>query len=190
MSNTDLARAREKARSKTGDKSFGTKESESEKAFKLLAAHASPMSSGGLPAQLVVEGLMKQLDTNFQIPKLSARTNAIEADKRSVDRVDSGTIKAPISSKSEELSNVDVDIPTNLSMQMEDQVKAEVSTRHFFGGSEAGSKKISQGNDGDNVESLNLVTKSVEKDQSFHRVSHMDKKMASVPPNQINFSLN
>ncbi|PBC27227.1 Mediator of RNA polymerase II transcription subunit [Apis cerana cerana] len=61
-------------------------ESESERAFKLLAAHASMSNLSNLPnlpPQLVVEGLMKQLDTKFQIPKLSARANADSTDKKS-----------------------------------------------------------------------------------------------------------
>ncbi|KZC13828.1 Mediator of RNA polymerase II transcription subunit 1, partial [Dufourea novaeangliae] len=100
---TDLSRSRDKSRlSKSSDKSlFPSKgigdtrksspsglreESETERAFKLLAAHAtmSNLSSlPNLPPQLVVEGLMKQLDTNFQIPKLSARANADSSDKKS-----------------------------------------------------------------------------------------------------------
>ncbi|XP_033334430.2 mediator complex subunit 1 isoform X2 [Megalopta genalis] len=99
---TDLSRNRDKSRlSKSGEKSlFPSKgigdtrksspsglreESESERAFKLLAAHAtmSNLSSlPNLPPQLVVEGLMKQLDTKFQIPKLSARANAESSDKK------------------------------------------------------------------------------------------------------------
>ncbi|XP_066601821.1 mediator of RNA polymerase II transcription subunit 1 [Prorops nasuta] len=101
---TDLSRNRDKPRiPKSGDKSiFGPKvmgdvrksspsgireESESERAFKLLAAHASISNLPSLPPQLVVEGLMKQLDTNFQIPKLSARANADSADKKSSDKL-------------------------------------------------------------------------------------------------------
>ncbi|KOX68963.1 Mediator of RNA polymerase II transcription subunit 1 [Melipona quadrifasciata] len=100
---TDLSRNRDKSRlSKSGDKSiFPSKgigdtrksspsglreESESERAFKLLAAHASMSNLSNLPnlpPQLVVEGLMKQLDTKFQIPKLSARANADSSDKKS-----------------------------------------------------------------------------------------------------------
>ncbi|XP_063975232.1 mediator of RNA polymerase II transcription subunit 1 [Diachasmimorpha longicaudata] len=94
---TDLSRSRDKSRMpKSGEKSgglFGSKstdrkaspsalreESETERAFKLLAAHAS-MSS--VPPQMLVEGLIKQqLDTNFQIPKLSAR-NTDSGDKKS-----------------------------------------------------------------------------------------------------------
>lgn len=99
---TDLSRNRDKSRlSKSSDKSiFPSKgigdrksspsglreESESERAFKLLAAHASMSNLSNLPnlpPQLVVEGLMKQLDTKFQIPKLSARANADSTDKKS-----------------------------------------------------------------------------------------------------------
>ncbi|XP_012282760.1 mediator of RNA polymerase II transcription subunit 1 [Orussus abietinus] len=99
---TDLSRNRDKPRiPKSGEKGvFGTKgvdarksspsaqreESESERAFKLLAAHASMSSLPSLPPQLVVEGLMKQLDTNFQIPKLSARVNAEGSDKKPSDK--------------------------------------------------------------------------------------------------------
>lgn len=100
---TDLSRNRDKPRPpKSGDKNiFGSKssdarktaspsalreESESERAFKLLAAHASMSNLPNLPPQLVVEGLMKQLDTKFQIPKLSARTNA-DGDKKPVDKL-------------------------------------------------------------------------------------------------------
>ncbi|OAD52651.1 Mediator of RNA polymerase II transcription subunit 1 [Eufriesea mexicana] len=96
---TDLSRNRDKSRlSKSGDKSiFPSKgigdtrksspsglreESESERAFKILASHAS-MNLSNLPPQLVVEGLIKQLDTKFQIPKLSARANADSGDKKS-----------------------------------------------------------------------------------------------------------
>lgn len=100
---TDLSRNRDKSRlSKSSDKSIFPgkgiadtrksspsglrEESESERAFKLLAAHASMSnlsSLPNLPPQLVVEGLMKQLDTKFQIPKLSARANADSSDKKS-----------------------------------------------------------------------------------------------------------
>lgn len=100
---TDLSRNRDKPRPpKSGEKNiFGSKssdvrktsspsalreESESERAFKLLAAHASMSNLPNLPPQLVVEGLMKQLDTKFQIPKLSARTNA-DVDKKPVDKL-------------------------------------------------------------------------------------------------------
>lgn len=94
---TDLSRSRDKPRiPKSGDKGiFASKglgdgrksspsalreESESERAFKLLAAHASISSlPPSLPPQLVMEGLMKQLDTKFQIPKLSARANVADA---------------------------------------------------------------------------------------------------------------
>ncbi|XP_012531022.2 mediator of RNA polymerase II transcription subunit 1 [Monomorium pharaonis] len=94
---TDLSRGRDKPRiPKSGDKGlFASKglgdarksspsalreESESERAFKLLAAHASISSlPPSLPPQLVMEGLMKQLDTKFQIPKLSARANTADA---------------------------------------------------------------------------------------------------------------
>lgn len=59
-------------------------ESESERAFKVLAAHVSPSNMPSFPPQMVVEGLIKQLDTKFQIPKLSARANAAEtAEKKS-----------------------------------------------------------------------------------------------------------
>ncbi|XP_018365333.1 PREDICTED: mediator of RNA polymerase II transcription subunit 1 [Trachymyrmex cornetzi] len=96
---TDLSRGRDKPRiSKSGDKGiFASKglgdarksspsalreESESERAFKLLAAHASISNlPPSLPPQLMMEGLMKQLDTKFQIPKLSARANIADADK-------------------------------------------------------------------------------------------------------------
>lgn len=93
---TDLSRSRDKPRiTKSGDKSVFSKgladvrksspsglreESDSERAFKLLAAHASISNlPPSLPPQLVMEGLMKQLDTNFQIPKLSARANVADA---------------------------------------------------------------------------------------------------------------
>jgi len=94
---TDLSRNRDKPRiTKSGDKSvFASKgladarksspsnlreESDSERAFKLLAAHASISNlPPSLPPQLMMEGLMKQLDTNFQIPKLSARANVADA---------------------------------------------------------------------------------------------------------------
>ncbi|XP_077279456.1 mediator complex subunit 1 [Temnothorax americanus] len=93
---TDLSRGRDKPRlPKSGDKGiFASKglgdarksspsalreESESERAFKLLAAHASISSlPPSLPPQLVMEGLRKQLDTKFQIPKLSARANVAD----------------------------------------------------------------------------------------------------------------
>jgi len=98
---TDLSRSRDKPRiPKSSDKgifaskglsdarksspsSLQKEESESERAFKLLAAHASISSlPPSLPPQLVMEGLMKQLDTKFQIPKLSARANVADtADK-------------------------------------------------------------------------------------------------------------
>ncbi|XP_020295798.1 mediator of RNA polymerase II transcription subunit 1 [Pseudomyrmex gracilis] len=95
---TDLSRARDKSRiPKSNDKGVFTskslsdarksspsalrEESDSERAFKLLAAHASiPNLPSTLPPQLVMEGL-KQLDTRFQIPKLSARANVADADK-------------------------------------------------------------------------------------------------------------
>ncbi|XP_063233144.1 mediator of RNA polymerase II transcription subunit 1 [Bacillus rossius redtenbacheri] len=48
--------------------------------YKLMAPH-SKMDSA-LPPQLVVEGLIKTLDTKFQIPKLSARLNASENDSK------------------------------------------------------------------------------------------------------------
>jgi len=94
---TDLSRNRDKPRiTKSGDKSvFASKgladarksspsnlreESDSERAYKLLAAHASISNlPPSLPPQLMMEGLMKQLDTNFQIPKLSARANIADA---------------------------------------------------------------------------------------------------------------
>ncbi|XP_046475793.1 mediator of RNA polymerase II transcription subunit 1 isoform X1 [Neodiprion pinetum] len=102
---TDLSRNRDKPRPpKSGEKNiFGSKgsdirktsspsalreESESERAFKLLAAHASMSNLPNLPPQLVVEGLMKQLDTKFQIPKLSARANT-DVDKKPADKLTS-----------------------------------------------------------------------------------------------------
>ncbi|XP_011866719.1 PREDICTED: mediator of RNA polymerase II transcription subunit 1 [Vollenhovia emeryi] len=103
---TDLSRGRDKPRiPKSGDKGiFASKslgdarksspsalreESESERAFKLLAAHASISSlPPSLPPQLVMEGLMKQLDTKFQIPKLSARANVADTtDKNKSDKL-------------------------------------------------------------------------------------------------------
>ena len=257
----ELGRARDKARFKSSDKSFaskasdlrnksspstaagGTMESEGEKAFKLLAAHASSMgglpSLPGLPAQLVVEGLMKQLDTNFQIPKLSARVNADNSgDKRSVDKVDSGSKSDPNSSRSSQVlpgpnitsskpdeahshssSNSlvggysstsasasavasgssavnahDSDLPTNLSMQVDDaslsmkpELSSSSSSRSYLNTGDS-STSHGMGGDGGNMESLNLVTKGADKyksgddkdqHQSFHRVSHSDKKMVS-----------
>lgn len=101
---TDLSRNRDKPRiPKSSEKSGGLfssksgadarkaspsalrEESESERAFKVLAAHVSPSNMPSFPPQLVVEGLIKALDTKFQIPKLSARANASAdtADKKS-----------------------------------------------------------------------------------------------------------
>lgn len=157
--------SRDKARFKPSDKLFLGKaadlrkpvESESEKTYKLLAAHASSVGAmGNLPVitpQLVVEGLMKQpLDKKFQIPKLSARINAENTDKRSIDKVDSGSSKSsseiPIRSlcdstvsstsvvpKLDEASNLigygttsatlaalESEGPTNLSMQPGDKI--------------------------------------------------------------------
>ena len=49
--------------------------------LKIVTAHAKLEPS--LPPQLMVEGMMKQLDTKFQIPKLSARTsNLAEGDSK------------------------------------------------------------------------------------------------------------
>ncbi|KAI4487733.1 hypothetical protein M0802_011879 [Mischocyttarus mexicanus] len=96
---TDLSRNRDKLRMpKSTEKNiFGSKsmsdsrksspsgireESESERAFKLLAAHASITNLSSLSPQLVVDGLMKQLDTKFQIPKLSARVNVDNSEKK------------------------------------------------------------------------------------------------------------
>ncbi|XP_017881102.1 mediator of RNA polymerase II transcription subunit 1-like [Ceratina calcarata] len=119
---TDLSRNRDKSRlSKSSEKSiFPSKgigdtrksspsglreESESERAFKLLAAHASMSNLSNLPnlsSQLVVEGFMKQLDTKFQIPKLSARANADSSEKKS-DKLsmmpDSGKVLDNLGSK-------------------------------------------------------------------------------------------
>lgn len=107
--------SRDKARFKPGDKSYVGKatdfkkpiESDSEKAYKLLAAHASSVGvSGSLPTpQSVVEGLMKQLDKRFQIPKLSARMNTDHTDKTSVDKVDGGSSKSSSEVPSRSLSD-------------------------------------------------------------------------------------
>lgn len=83
---------RDKARFKPGDKSFLSKaadlrktvESDSEKTFKLLAQASSVGTAG----------MIKQLDKRFQIPKLSARVNADNTDKPSVDKVDSVSSKS------------------------------------------------------------------------------------------------
>lgn len=116
----ELGRARDKARFKTaGDKSFigkgsdlrksspSTVDSENEKALRqhlasnILASSMSGLSN--LPG-LMVEGLIKQLDTKFQIPKLSARVNAADnADKRSVDKVDSGSKSSEAPSRSSQI---------------------------------------------------------------------------------------
>lgn len=78
-------------------------ELESERPLKLVTAHAKMEPS--LPPQLMVEGMMKSLDTKFQIPKLSARSSNInegDSKKQSSDktaiggtessnRMDSGT---------------------------------------------------------------------------------------------------
>jgi mediator of RNA polymerase II transcription subunit 1 len=56
-------------------------ELESERPLKLVTAHAKMEPS--LPPQLMVEGMMKSLDTKFQIPKLSARSsNLSEGDSK------------------------------------------------------------------------------------------------------------
>ncbi|KAF5288427.1 hypothetical protein FQR65_LT02079 [Abscondita terminalis] len=60
-------------------------ESESEKAFKLALSKMDPYST----APLMAEGLIKQLDKNFQIPKLSAR-NA--EDKKSSNKVPASNV--------------------------------------------------------------------------------------------------
>ena len=238
---SELGRARDKARFKSGDKSFAAGkagdlrkpgagpgqlgESDGEKAFKLLAAQASSMggltSLPGLPAQLVVEGLIKQLDTNFQIPKLSARANANASanaeDKRSVDKVDSAGKDGPGKSQmmpgqgkiedAHSSSNSIVnygqagqahgsDVPTNLSMQPDDNMamKAEMAgSRTFLAEAKdavealgASKQAYSMGGDASGNESLNLSKtadkyKPDDKDQhqSFHRVSHADKKLVS-----------
>lgn len=130
---TDLSRSREKPRiPKSGDKGLFTskgisdarrsspsalrEESDSERAFKLLAAHASISNlPASLPPQLVMEGLMKQLDTKFQIPKLSARANIDSTDKKLMDKLpmlpeaskplDGLTVKQPEQGKIANLSN-------------------------------------------------------------------------------------
>ncbi|GLV34478.1 Mediator complex subunit 1 [Carabus blaptoides fortunei] len=53
-------------------------ETDSERAFKLLAQHSK--IDQAYPTPLMMEGMIKSLDTNFQIPKLSARTG--DADKK------------------------------------------------------------------------------------------------------------
>lgn len=150
---TDLSRGRDKPRiPKSSDKGiFASKglgdarksspsalreESESERAFKLLAAHASISSlPPSLPPQLVMEGLMKQLDTKFQIPKLSARVNVADtADKnKSSDKLSilSDSAKQALDSLKQEqgkiagLSNVTVSV--SKSSLSEDQSRRDHS---------------------------------------------------------------
>ncbi|XP_032453242.1 mediator of RNA polymerase II transcription subunit 1 isoform X1 [Nasonia vitripennis] len=128
----ELGRARDKARFKTaGDKSFAGKgndlrksipstvESENEKALRQhLNSNILTSSMSGLSnlSGLMVEGLIKQLDTKFQIPKLSARANAADnADKRSVDKVDSGSKSSDAPGRSSQImSNPAVSSSSNV----------------------------------------------------------------------------
>lgn len=62
-------------------------ELESERPLKLVTAHAKMEPS--LPPQLMVEGMIKSLDTKFQIPKLSARSSNLnegDSKKQSSDK--------------------------------------------------------------------------------------------------------
>lgn len=63
--------SKERGRSPTSSRD----ETDSERAFKMLSQHTK--MDQGYPSPLLMEGMisMKSLDTNFQIPKLSARTN-------------------------------------------------------------------------------------------------------------------
>lgn len=66
-------------------------ELEGERPLKLVTAHAKIEPS--LPPQLVVEGMIKSLDTKFQIPKLSARSSNLndgDSKKQSTDKTPVG----------------------------------------------------------------------------------------------------
>ncbi|XP_021921531.1 mediator of RNA polymerase II transcription subunit 1 isoform X2 [Zootermopsis nevadensis] len=66
-------------------------ELEGERALKLVTAHAKIEPS--LPPQLIVEGMIKSLDTKFQIPKLSARSSNLnegDSKKQSSDKTSIG----------------------------------------------------------------------------------------------------
>jgi mediator of RNA polymerase II transcription subunit 1 len=67
-------------------------ELEGERPLKLVTAHAKMEPS--LPPQLMVEGMMKSLDTKFQIPKLSARSSNLnegDSKKQSSDKTAIGS---------------------------------------------------------------------------------------------------
>lgn len=66
-------------------------ELEGERPLKLVTAHAKIEPS--LPPQLMVEGMIKQLDTKFQIPKLSARSSNLnegDSKKQATDKTPIG----------------------------------------------------------------------------------------------------
>lgn len=80
---SDFSKGKDRLKTKSSEKSIFTSregrkssptqnrdESENERAYKLSLSKIDPYSSS-----VMMEGLMKQLDKNFQIPKLSARTS-------------------------------------------------------------------------------------------------------------------
>jgi len=70
-------------------------ELDGERPLKLVTAHAKMEPS--LPPQLVVEGMIKSLDTKFQIPKLSARSSSLnegDSKKQSSDKTAIGSAES------------------------------------------------------------------------------------------------
>jgi len=70
-------------------------EVDGERPLKLVTAHAKMEPS--LPPQLMVEGMIKSLDTKFQIPKLSARSSSLnegDSKKQSSDKTAIGSAES------------------------------------------------------------------------------------------------
>ncbi|GFG35890.1 hypothetical protein Cfor_05251 [Coptotermes formosanus] len=70
-------------------------EVDGERPLKLVTAHAKMEPS--LPPQLMVEGMIKSLDTKFQIPKLSARSSSLnegDSKKQSLDKTAIGSAES------------------------------------------------------------------------------------------------
>nr|CAD7196769.1 unnamed protein product [Timema douglasi] len=108
--------------------------------FKLLTPHAKMDSN--LPPQLMVEGLIKTLDTKFQIPKLSARLNASDSDskKLNVDKVISGDLNRSdavktldITSKSDGASKFPLVLKTTDDLKNQKLSQITVTSTHSSG---------------------------------------------------------
>uniref|UniRef100_A0A1Y1L2C4 Mediator of RNA polymerase II transcription subunit 1 n=1 Tax=Photinus pyralis TaxID=7054 RepID=A0A1Y1L2C4_PHOPY len=121
---SDLSRSKDRPRlnKSTSDKSIfsssrerkssptqSREESESEKAFKLALSKMDPYSA----APLMSDGMMKQLDKNFQIPKLSAR-----------NAEDKKTSSNKINTTADALNNISRNVE---STKMYDMIKNDVT---------------------------------------------------------------